>query len=214
MQRKGCTAVTRNVLIKEARALILTLCNPRPPMVIGRKSIISYGFFSWSWNNQLLTLLVTLEMSVTRRSTLWHLNQTLLRALEFKDQGLQDKSMNLPDFQALIVLETRVWIISPFTFLVCSQEAFSSTPTISRLSDITIYLRGISSCWSEPLHLPRGRNLHLPAVGSLCRRQPDDFSKREQALSTIKNSLNNYTIKLTVFTINHMYFEHLWWFKN
>ena len=54
---------------------------------------------------QLLNFLVMLFKSI-RRSTVWHLNQTLLRANELIDQGLEDKSINFPDFQELMVVET------------------------------------------------------------------------------------------------------------
>ena len=55
-------------------------------------------------------------ISATRRSTEPHLNQTFDSAKLFKEEGRMERGMNFPARQGLMVLETRSWIISPFTF--------------------------------------------------------------------------------------------------
>ena len=58
-----------------------------------------------------------------------HLNQFLLDAYKFKDHGLLDMSMNLPDLQALTVLATLDCTVSPFTLLVQSRNFYVNLST-------------------------------------------------------------------------------------
>lgn len=77
---------------------------------------------------------------------------------------------------------------SPFDFLVAVYVDFRVTPSMSRWSDSLKKLHGRSSCVKVPFHLPNGRNLHFPDVGSLCIMQPELFSNIIIAWSTIMNS--------------------------
>ena len=101
------------------------------------------------------------------------LNQTFERQKVFSEKGSMVRHMNLPPFQGPKTLPTLSWSASQLIFWVCELVALSCTPTISRCSDSAMYRTARSSCWRVPLHLPRGRNLTLPELGSQCKIQPE-----------------------------------------
>ena len=72
----GLAAVSRNVLIRQARDLILTLNSPIPPSWGDLYRASSLGFSKQSWYSQDLTELLMLVMSCTLRFMEGHLNHT------------------------------------------------------------------------------------------------------------------------------------------
>ena len=106
------------------------------------------------------------SMSWFLRLTELHLNQTFDRAYVLAEKGLSVRGINLPAFHGPTVFFTLSWSWSPLTFLVCWNVSLSSTPTKSRWSESCTYWCGRSSWERVPFHLPRGRNLTLPAEGS------------------------------------------------
>ena len=70
------------------------------------------------------------------------------------------------------------------------QVLYSLTLSMSRQSVITKYWHwtGISSCFNDFRHLPRGWNLHFWLEGSRWSLQPDADSKFADASSTNTNS--------------------------
>ena len=120
--------VSKKVRIRSAKDLNLIPTTPRPPWVEGRHMTASEGFSSRSAYSQDFRELFSAVISTALRLTDAHLNQTLDRAWQFMDHGLSTNGINLPAFQALMVVDTLFWTMSPLAFLLCDQVAHSSNP--------------------------------------------------------------------------------------
>ena len=76
--KDGMAAVSKNVLIRRARALYLILATPRPPWVVGGGHMIASDGFSYksAYRHYFIELFMAI-MSAILRSTDPHLNHTL-----------------------------------------------------------------------------------------------------------------------------------------
>ena len=71
----------------------------------------------------------------------------------------------------------------------------------------------MSFCSKVPLHLPRGRMLHLFESGSMYSLHPEDISKSLQALSTSKNSYIAVITGFAIIKVSNHFVPGLKWMK-
>ena len=144
---------------------------------------------SWSANTQdLIWELITLYIvSLSKVNGSWpeayFINAERVQRVWSLYEGHKPSSLPWPYH----ILEFLLHLVS--IHLSCVRQCSSELHSMSRWSEILMYLTGRSSCCSTPFQQPRGSSLTFPEAGLRCSIHPEAFPKMEDPLSTKVNSL-------------------------